>query len=179
MDYIDEAQLYMEEAIETLDKRLGAIRAGRANPNMLNNVMVEAYGSSVPLNNVANVTVPEARQLMVKPFDKSLLKEIEKGINESNLGINPTNNGEIIILTLPELTEDRRRDYVKQSKGVGEDAKIALRNVRQDTNNKIKADEMPEDEEKKYLEEVQELINKYNKIVDEKIKEKESELMSI
>lgn len=179
MDYIDEAQLYMEEAIETLDKRLGAIRAGRANPNMLNNVMVEAYGSSVPLNNVANVTVPEARQLMVKPFDKSLLKEIEKGINESNLGINPTNNGEIIILTLPELTEDRRREYVKQSKGVGEDAKIALRNVRQDTNNKIKADEMPEDEEKKYLEEVQELINKYNKIVDEKIKEKESELMSI
>lgn len=179
MDYIDEAELYMEEAIETLDKRLGAIRAGRANPNMLNNVMVEAYGSSVPLNNVANVTVPEARQLMVKPFDKSLLKEIEKGINESNLGINPTNNGEIIILTLPELTEDRRREYVKQSKGVGEDAKIALRNVRQDTNNKIKADEMPEDEEKKYLEEVQELINKYNKIVDEKIKEKESELMSI
>ena len=179
MDYIDEAQLYMEEAIETLDKRLGAIRAERANPNMLNNVMVEAYGSSVPLNNVANVTVPEARQLMVKPFDKSLLKEIEKGINESNLGINPTNNGEIIILTLPELTEDRRREYVKQSKGVGEDAKIALRNVRQDTNNKIKADEMPEDEEKKYLEEVQELINKYNKIVDEKIKEKESELMSI
>ena len=169
----------MEEAIETLDKRLGAIRAGIANPSMLNNVMVEAYGSSVPLNNVANITVPEARQLMVKPFDKSLLKEIEKGIQEANLGINPTNNGEIVILTLPELTEDRRREYVKQAKGVGEDAKIALRNVRQDTNNKIKADEMPEDEEKKYLEEVQELINKYNKIVDEKIKEKESELMSI
>lgn len=179
MDYIDETELYMEEAIETLDKRLGAIRAGRANPNMLNNVMVEAYGSSVPLNNVANITVPEARQLMVKPFDKSLLKEIEKGIQEANLGINPTNNGEIVILTLPELTEDRRREYVKQAKGVGEDAKIALRNVRQDSNNKIKADEMPEDEEKKYLEEVQELINKYNKIVDEKIKEKESELMSI
>lgn len=179
MDYIDETELYMEEAIETLDKRLGAIRAGRANPSMLNNVMVEAYGSSVPLNNVANITVPEARQLMVKPFDKSLLKEIEKGIQEANLGINPTNNGEIVILTLPELTEDRRREYVKQAKGVGEDAKIALRNVRQDTNNKIKADEMPEDEEKKYLEEVQELINKYNKIVDEKIKEKESELMSI
>lgn len=179
MDYIDETELYMEEAIETLDKRLGAIRAGRANPSMLNNVMVEAYGSSVPLNNVANITVPEARQLMVKPFDKSLLKEIEKGIQEANLGINPTNNGEIVILTLPELTEDRRREYVKQAKGVGEDAKIALRNVRQDSNNKIKADEMPEDEEKKYLEEVQELINKYNKIVDEKIKEKESELMSI
>ena len=179
MDYIDETELYMEEAIETLDKRLGAIRAGRANPSMLNNVMVEAYGSSVPLNNVANITVPEARQLMVKPFDKSLLKEIEKGIQEANLGINPTNNGEIVILTLPELTEDRRREYVKQAKGVGEDAKIALRNVRQDINNKIKADEMPEDEEKKYLEEVQELINKYNKIVDEKIKEKESELMSI
>lgn len=179
MDYIDETELYMEEAIETLDKRLGAIRAGRANPSMLNNVMVEAYGSSVPLNNVANITVPEARQLMVKPFDKSLLKEIEKGIQEANLGINPTNNGEIVILTLPELTEDRRREYVKQAKGVGEDAKIALRNVRQDTNNKIKADEMSEDEEKKYLEEVQELINKYNKIVDEKIKEKESELMSI
>lgn len=179
MDYIDEAELNMEEAIENLEKRLGGVRAGRANPNMLNTVMVEAYGSAVPITSVANITVPEARQLMVKPFDKSLLKDIERGILESNLGINPTNNGELLIITLPELTEDRRREYVKQAKGYGEDAKIALRNARQDANNKIKADEIPEDEEKQYLEEVQELINKYNKIVDEKIKEKESELLSI
>lgn len=179
MDYLEEAELNMEEAIENLEKRLAGVRAGRANPNMLSNVMVEAYGSPVSISSVANITVPEARQLMVKPFDKSLLKDIERGILESNLGINPTNNGEMLIITLPELTEDRRREYVKQAKSYGEDAKIALRNARQDANNKIKADEIPEDEEKQYLEEVQELINKYNKIVDERIKEKESELLSI
>lgn len=179
MDYLNEVEFKMEEAIETLNHRLTGVRAGRANPGMLSGITVDYYGTATPLNSIANITVPEARQLFIKPFDRSTLKEIEKSLQEANLGINPTNNGEMIILTLPELTEDRRREYVKQAKTIGEEAKIALRNIRQDGNNKIKAEEMPEDEEKRLLEDIQELINKYNKIVDEKIKEKENELMEV
>ena len=178
MDYLDECKLNMEEVIETLDKRLSQVRAGRANPGMLSGVFFEAYGSVVPLNNVANINIPEARQIMIKPFDRSLIKEIEKGINESNLGLTPNNNGEMIILTLPELTEDRRREYVKLAKTIGEEAKIAIRNARQEANETIKKDKLPEDEEKSYLEEVQNLTNKYNKVIDEKVKDKENELMS-
>ena len=179
MDYIDEIEMKMMEVIEVLEKRLTQVRAGRANPNMLANVMVNYYGTPTPIMSVANITVPEARQLFVKPFDRSTLKDIERGINEANLGLNPTNNGEIIIITLPEMSEDNRREYVRQAKSMGEEAKIALRNVRQDGNNKIKKDELPEDEEKSLLDSIQELINKYNKIVDEKIQEKEKELMEV
>ncbi len=169
----------MEKVIETLDNKLTSIRAGRANPAMLNGLMVEYYGTPTLINAVANITVPEARQLFIKPFDKSVLKNIEKAINESNLGLTPNNNGDMIILTIPELTEDRRKEYVKMAKSIGEEAKIALRNIRQEDNDKIKKEELPEDEEKLYLEDVQEAINKYNKIVDEKVKEKENELMKI
>ena len=179
MNYLDEIEFKMEEAIEALEHRLTQVRAGRANPNMLSGIMVDYYGAPTPIQSVANITVPEARQLFVKPFDKSIIKDLERAINEANLGINPTNNGEMIILTLPELTEDKRRDYVKQAKSMGEDAKIQLRNIRQDGNNKVKADELPEDEEKGILEDIQELISKYNKIVDEKIKDKEKELMEV
>lgn len=179
MDYLTEVEFKMEEVIETLDKRLSSVRAGRANPSMLNGIMVEYYGAPTAIQSVANITVPEARQLFVKPFDRGTLKDIEKAIQEANLGINPTNNGEMIILTLPELTEDKRRDYVKQAKTIGEEAKIALRNARQDANNKVKADELPEDEEKRFLEDIQELITKYNKTVDDRIKEKEAELMEV
>ena len=137
------------------------------------------YGTPTPIQSVANITVPEAKQLFIKPYDRSTLKDIERAINEANIGITPTNNGEIIILTVPDLTEDRRRDYVKQAKAIGEEAKVALRNIRQDANNQIKKEEYPEDEEKLYLEEIQELITKYNKIVDEEIKKKEEELMQV
>ncbi len=169
----------MIKAIENLEGRLQSIRAGRANPSMLNGILVEYYGTPTPIQSLANITVPEARQLFIKPFDRSVLKEMERSINEANLGITPINNGEMIILTIPELTEDRRREYVKQARALGEEAKVALRNIRQDENNDIKKLELPEDEEKSALEEVQELINKYNKIVDEKLKEKETELMAI
>lgn len=179
MDYFDEIEFKMEEALENLDKRLTTVRAGRANPNMLANVVVDYYGTPTPIQSLANITVPEARQLFVKPFDRSTLKDIDHALQEANLGINPTNNGEMIILTLPELTEDRRREYVKQAKSMGEDAKVALRNIRQDGNNKVKAAELPEDEEKSQLEEIQELITKYNKLVEDKIKEKEKELMEV
>ena len=169
----------MKKAIEHLEGRLVSIRAGRENPAMLNGIMVDYYGSMTPLNSIANITVPEARQLFIKPFDRSALKNIEKAINESNLGIAPSNNGEMIILTVPELTQDRRKEYVKMAKGYGEDAKVALRNIRQEDNEAIKKAELPEDEEKLYLEDVQECITKYNKIVDDLVREKESELMKI
>ena len=128
---------------------------------------------------MAPTSVPEAKQLFIKPYDRSTLKDIERAINEANLGIAPTNNGEMIILTIPDLTEERRREYVKQAKAVGEEAKVALRNIRQDANNEIKKCEYPEDEEKMYLDEIQELIAKYNKLVDDEIREKEQELMQV
>ncbi len=174
-----DTEVKMSKAIEALDSKLTSIRAGRANPAMLNGINVDYYGSMTPLNSIANITVPEARELFIKPFDRSALKNIEKAINESNIGITPNNNGEMIILTIPELTEDRRKEYVKSAKSIGEEAKIALRNIRQEDNEKIKKAELPEDEEKLYLDDVQELINKYNKIVDDKVKEKENELMKI
>lgn len=172
-------ELKMMEAMEALDNRLLNIRAGRANPSMLNGIMVNYYGTPTAIQSIANVTVPEAKKIFIKPFDRSAIKDIEKAIMEANIGLTPMNNGEVVILTIPDLTEDRRRDYVKQSKTIGEEAKIQLRNIRQDDNNAIKKAELPEDEEKSYLEEVQELISKYNKIVDEKIKAKEKELMEI
>ena len=178
MDF-DEIELKMQGAIENLEKRYMNIRAGRANPSMLNGIMVDYYGTPTPIQSLANVNVPEAKQLIIKPYDVSCLKDIERAINEANIGIAPTNNGEIIILNVPNLTEDTRRDYVKQAKSYAEDAKVALRNIRQDANTEIKNAKLPEDEEKSSLEDIQELINKYNKIVDEKEKEKEVELMAI
>lgn len=114
----------MQKAIENLESRLVTIRAGRANPAMLSKVMVSYYGTPTPIQSVANITVPDAKQLMIKPFDRSSLKDIEKAINEANLGIAPVNNGEVIILPMPELTEDRRREYVKQAKALCEDEKL-------------------------------------------------------
>jgi len=176
---IEETRIKMNKAIETMVQKFINIRAGRANPAMLNGIMVEYYGTPTAIQSLANITVPEARQLLIKPFDRSALKEIERSINEANLGITPVNNGEIIILTVPELTEERRKEYVKMAKTISEDTKVALRNIRQDANNQIKKEELPEDEEKSYLEDIQELINEFNKIAEQKLKEKEEELMKI
>lgn len=176
---LDEFEIKMMKAIDNLEERYVSIRAGRANPSMLNGVMVDFYGTPTPISSIANITVPEARQLFIKPFDRSTLKNIEHAIIAANLGINPTNNGEMLIITIPALTEDKRREYVKQAKALSEDAKVVLRNIRQDANNEIKKLELPEDQEKSSLNDVQELINKYNKIVDEKQKEKEEELMTV
>ena len=173
------AEEEMEKAIETYKDRLSNIRAGRANPSMLDTVKVEYYGAPTPLNQLANISVPEARKLQIKPFDKSCLSDIEKGIYEANLGLTPNNTGDVIFITIPELTEDRRRELVKQTKGITEDAKIALRKVRQEANDDIKKLELNEDEEKRSLAEVQDLINEYNKKVDEIAAEKEKELMTI
>lgn len=169
----------MNKVIENLENRFVTIRAGRANPNILNGIMVDYYGTPTPIQSLATISIPEARVLSIKPFDKSSLKNMEKAIHEANLGIAPTNNGEVIMLTIPELTGETRKDYVRQASSMAEEAKIALRNVRQDENNKIKKSEMTDDEKEMCLEIVQDLINKYNKIVEEKFKEKETELTSI
>ena len=169
----------MENTISSLETRFTNVRAGRANPNMLDGVSVEYYGTPTPLKQLANISIPEARQLMIKPFDKSILGGIEKAIFEANLGITPNNNGECIFLVIPPLTEERRKELVKQVKQMAEEAKIALRNIRQDANTGIKNLKLPEDVEKEGNNEVQELINKYNKVVDEKLKVKEQELMTI
>ena len=178
-DILMNAELEMQEAIENLKRRLTNIRAGRANPAMLDGVMVEYYGAPTPLKQLATISIPEARQLCVKPFDKSSIQAIEKAIYEANLGIAPNNNGETVILNIPALTEETRKQYVKQAKEYSEDCRINLRNIRQDSNNDIKKLEISEDDIKAGQEDVQELINKYNKAVDEVFKEKESELMSI
>ncbi len=175
----NDVKIKMDKVIESMESRFTTVRAGRANPNILNGVMVEYYGVPTPIQSLATISVPEARQLIIKPFDKSALKEMEKALFAAELGMAPTNNGEMLILTVPELTEESRRTYVKQVKDMVEDARIALRNVRQDANNAIKKSEYSEDEEKIYLEQVQKLIDKYNVIVEEKFKEKEKELMSI
>ena len=169
----------MDNTISSLENKFTNVRAGRANPSMLDGISVEYYGVSTPLKQLANISVPEARQLMIKPFDKSILGGIEKAIFEANLGITPNNNGECIFLVIPPLTEDRRKELVKQVKSLAEEGKIALRNIRQDANTAIKNLKLPEDLEKDGNEEVQELINKYNKVIDEKLKEKENDLMTI
>lgn len=179
MDY-EEVELEMMAALEAMDNRLTTIRAGRANPAMVNGIMVDYYGAPTPLQSLANLTVPEARTLMIKPFDKSCVKDIVKAIQEANLGINPTDNGEAVILTVPQLTEERRKEYVKQAKQISEDAKVALRKVRQEAREAIEKDEsIPEDEVKRMQDEIQELINEYNKKVEEKLAEKEEELMKV
>ena len=178
-DILLNAEEKMEATINSLENKFTNVRAGRANPSMLDGIMVEYYGVSTPLKQLANISVPEARQLMVKPFDKSILGGIEKAIFEANLGVTPNNNGECIFIVIPPLTEERRKELVKQVKSLAEEAKIALRNIRQDANTAIKNLKLPEDEEKNGEEEVQELINKYNKMVDEKLKEKENDLMTI
>ncbi len=179
---IDEVEIKnkMDKVIETLESRYTTIRAGRANPNILHGVMVDYYGVPTPIQSLATISIPEARVLSIKPFDKSSLKNLEKAIYEADLGIAPTNNGEVIMLTVPELTGETRREYVKQAGTMAEEARIAIRNIRQDENNKVKKDEtLREDEKDMCLEIIQELTDKYNKIVDEKFKEKESELTSI
>ena len=175
----NEIKSKMDKAIENLELKYSTVRAGRANPNILNGIMVNYYNSLTPIQSICTVSVPEARQLMIKPFDKSCLKDVERALYEANLGMAPTNNGEVLILTIPELTEETRRNYVKQAKEMTEECRIALRNIRQDANNWIKKQEFSENDEKKYLDIVQKLIEKYNIYAEEKYKVKEKELMSI
>lgn len=178
-EIIIETEERMMNTIDNLEKRLANIRAGRANPSILNGINVEYYGVPTPLIQLATISIPEARMLQIKPFDRTSIGAIEKAIFEANIGLTPNNNGEVVILNIPALTEETRREYVKQAKSIAEESKIALRNIRQDANNDIKKLEVTEDEIKAGQDEVQELINKYNKIVDDKTKDKENELMTV
>ncbi len=172
-DILNLAEGQMKDAIVSMEKRFANVRAGRASASIVNGVLVSYYGVDTPLQQLANISIPEARQICIKPYDKSCLSAIEKAIYESNIGLTPNNNGEVIILNIPPLTEETRREYVKQVKAMAEEAKIALRNIRQDANNDIKRLELTDDDKKAGNEDVQELIDKFNKLVEEKLKEKE------
>ena len=169
----------MERAVESLEKRFTTVRAGRANPSSLDGVMVSYYGADTPLKQLATISVPEARQLLIKPFDRSCLSAIEKAIFESNLGYTPNNDGESIRIVIPALTEERRVELTKQVKALAEEAKVAIRNIRREAIEDIEKLELPEDVEKHGTNEVQDLVNEYNKKIDEKLKVKEGELLSI
>ena len=178
-EILNNTESKMMLTIESLENKFLNVRAGRANPSMLDGVLVEYYGVPTPIKSLANISVPEARQLSIKQFDRSALGAIEKAIFEANLGVTPNNNGEVVFIVIPALTEDRRKELVKQVKALAEEAKIALRNIRQDANKSLEGLELPEDDEKNAEVKVQDLIQEYNKIIDEKLKEKEKDLMTI
>ena len=169
----------MDKTIENLEKRFATVRAGRANPSSLDGIMVDYYGSMTPLKQLATVSVPEARQLLIKPFDKGALNNIEKAILASNLGYTPGNDGETIRIVIPELTEERRKELAKQVKAIAEDAKVSVRNNRHDALEDLKKAELPEDEEKGMEKDIQDLVNDYNKKIEGLLKEKEQELLTV
>lgn len=176
---IPDVKVKMDNAIESYEARLRTVRAGRANPSSLDGVSVDYYGTLTPLKQLATVSVPEATQLLIKPFDKSCLKDIEKAIFESNLGYTPNNDGESIRITIPALTEDRRKELTKQVKVIAEDAKVSIRNARHDGLDILKKQELPEDESKGIEKEIQDLVNEYNKKIDTILKNKEEELLTV
>ena len=169
----------MDKAIATLEKRFTTVRAGRANPSSLDGIVVEYYGSMTPLKQLATISVPEARQLLIKPFDRGCLKDIEKAILASNLGYNPGNDGETIRIIIPELTEERRRELVKQVKAMSEETKVAIRNIRREGIEAVSKLEVSEDEEKGLEKDIQDIVNEYNKKVEAILKEKEEELLTV
>ena len=173
----------MGKAVDHLAEEFGAVRAGRANAKVLDRITVEYYGSETPLNGVATISTPDARTLVIQPWDSTLLKEIQKAIQASDLGINPQNDGKVIRLVFPQLTEERRKDLTKQVKKYAEDAKVAMRNIRRDGMDYIKQlkknSEITEDEQKQAEKDLQDLLDKYIKQVDEALAAKEKELMSI
>lgn len=179
---MDEARESMDKAIDHLHKELTKIRAGKANPSMLSSVMVEAYGVQSPINQLASITTPDGRTLSIQPFDKSTLQAIEKGILQSNIGLTPQNDGEFIRLNIPPLTEERRKDMVKQTKAEGEHAKISLRSARKDAMDFVKSlkeDGLSEDMAKNAEEDVQKIVNDYTAKVESILANKENEIMTV
>lgn len=180
--YMDEAKEQMQNAINHLENELAKIRAGKANPKILNDVLVDYYGTPTPLSQVANITVPDPRTIAVQPWEKNMLAPIQKAIMNSNLGFNPDNNGEIVRINVPALTEERRKELVKQSKGVGETAKVSIRNARRDAIDEFKKmikDGLPEDVAKDAETEVQKITDNYNKRIDDILLQKEKDIMTI
>ena len=177
---LDTTKESMDSAIKHLEKQFVNIRAGKASPAMLGSVMVDYYGSQTPLSQVANVNTPDGRTITVQPWEKKMLQEIERGIMFANLGFNPMNNGDTIIINVPALTEERRRELAKQAKAEAEDAKIGVRSARKDANNEIKkSDDVSEDLKKNAEADVQQLTDTYVRKIDELFDVKEREIMTV
>lgn len=176
---LDTAKEAMDKAISHLEKELKTIRAGKATPAMLSTVMVDYYGSQTPLAQVANVNTPDARTLSIQPWEKNMLQTIEKAIQLANLGFNPMNNGDVIMINVPPLTEERRKNLAKQAKVEAEDAKVGVRNARKEANNDIKKVDVSEDMKKIAEDDVQKLTDTYVKIIDDKLAVKEKEILTI
>ena len=169
----------MEKSIESFKHELSSVRTGRANPTMLDRVRVNYWGEMTPLNQTASISVAEGRQLVIKPYDRNSLKDIEHAIYEANLGLTPQNDGEIIRINVPALTEETRKEYVKQAKKYAEEAKVALRNIRRSANDDVEKADLTEDEVKLGKEKVQKLTDQYVKVIDQLTKEKENDLMTV
>ena len=182
-DFVKEAEIRMQKTIDAVKSDFGSVRAGRANAAVLDRIQVEYYGSPTPLNQVASISSPDPRQLVIQPWDSSLLKAIEKAILTSDLGINPQNDGRVIRLSFPQLTEERRKDLTKQVRKYAEGGKVAIRNIRRDAMDKVKAakkkSEITEDDAKDIEKKLQDVTDKYIKKVDDLAVEKEKELMSV
>lgn len=179
---LNEATVRMQKAIAHLEEELLNIRAGKASVNVLNGVMVEYYGSQVPVSGAASVTVPDAKTIIIQPWDKNLIRVIEKAIIDSNIGLTPSNNGESIRLTMPPLTEERRKELVKRARGEAETARVSLRNARRDAIEafkKAQKEGMPEDEAKDGGERAQKMLDKFSKKIDEILAAKEKEIMTV
>ncbi len=180
---IKDAEQRMEKAVSALKKELASLRAGRATPSLLDKVTVDYYGAQTPVNQLANVSAPEPRLLVIQPWDKSALGEIEKAIQKSELGLTPTNDGSVIRISIPALTEERRAELVKVVRKHGEEAKVAIRNIRRDANEELKKLEkdgqVSEDELRRYQDDTQKSTDKYVKLVDQTVEEKEKEIMEV
>ncbi len=182
-EVLNTAKEKMEKTLKVLGSDFAAIRAGRANPAVLDRIMVDYYGTPTPINQMAAISVQDARVLVIQPWDKSSLKSIEKAIQASDLGINPTNDGSVIRLAFPQLTEERRKELCKEIKKMGEESKVAVRAIRRDANDKVKAmkkdGELTEDDVKQFDKDIQKLTDKYVESVDSAVSVKEKEILSI
>ena len=179
---LDSASERMQKAVEHLEEELLNIRAGKASPHVLNSVMVPYFGSQTPISGVASVTIPDSKTILIQPWDKNMIRPIEKAILDANIGLTPSNNGEQIRLTLPPMTEERRKELVKQVRGEGETARISLRNARRDAVEgfkKAQKEGMGEDEAKEGETQSQKLLEKFNKLIDEALQRKEREIMTV
>lgn len=180
---LNEIEERMEKSIDSLESKFSEIRAGRANPAILNRISVEYYGVQTPINQVAGISVPEARMIVIQPWDASVLKAIERAILEADIGINPNNDGKVIRLNFPELTEERRKDLVKDIKKIAEEAKVGIRSIRKDgmddVKNRQKNSEISEDEKADLEDKIQKLTDKYVGIIDSVLEKKEKDIMSV
>lgn len=176
---LEDTKERMNKSVDAFARELSTVRTGRASPSMLDRVMVDYYGEKTPLNQTSGVSVVEGRQLLIRPYDKTILKDIERAVYEAELGLTPQSDGEVIRINVPPLTEERRKEFVKQAKKYAEEAKVALRNIRRSSNDEVDKAELAEDDQKNGKEQIQKLTDDFVKKIDELTKEKEDELMKV